>query len=160
MTPEEEQYKIDLVRILVGDTPQSIFYPVLEDDYYRALLEMNDWDVQAAARKAAMSIAFHLAQVTYREKTGDIEVWSNASTAYMKVLDMLLKDRSSAALPARLLIYGAGTSREKVCEYLSDPDANRSPLAQISPCVSWWSSVKNYPCGYRDDNYKWLIRER
>lgn len=158
-TPEQEA-KMQLVRVLVGDTPQSIFYPILTDDQYYAILELEDWDVMRAARRAGIAIALHLTQVTYRERTGDIEVWNNASIEYRKAIKDFLDDKNSINLPASLRPYAAGISKEDICKYLSDPDVNRSPLTQISPCVAWWTRIDRYseccsdPLGLRWIDFK------
>lgn len=144
ITPEQEA-KIKLVRILVGDTEGSIFYPALSDEEYYYILELNDWNVYRAARRIAMSIAFQLSGFTYRERTGDIEVWNNASLQYLKVLQLLLDDDSPVNLPADILPYAAGISKIDVNASNCNPDKNRSPLARISPCIAWWTNVKNYP---------------
>lgn len=145
ITPEQ-QAKIDLVRILVGDTPGSIFYPSLTDEQYYAVLELENWDVKRASRRIAISISLILSQVSYRERTDDIEVWNNASIEYRKALENLLDDSGSISLPNGLNPYTAGISREDVCKYINDPDIIRSPLAQISPCVAWWTRMDRNIC--------------
>lgn len=144
ITPEQEQ-KIALLRIMLGDTPNSIFYPILSDEDYYLILETNGWDVRKSAKMAGFSIVFYLTQTTYRERTGDIEVWNNASIEYRKALDDFLKE-DSRFLPSDLRPYVGGTSAKEVCALLSDPDYLRHPLASISHCSSWWTRVKNYDC--------------
>lgn len=144
VTPEQEA-KIKLVRILVGDTEASIFYPALTDEEYYNLLELTNWNVYAAARRAAMSIAFQLSGFSYRERAGNVEVWNNASLQYLRVLQMFLDDESPINLPPDILPYAAGISKMDVMMSNCNPDKNRSPLAQITPCVAWWTNVKNYP---------------
>jgi len=155
-TPEQ-QAKIQLVRILVGDTPQSIFYPMLSDEEYYAILELENWNVVRAARRAGTSIALQLTMVNYRERTGDIEVWNNASLTYYKALQDLIKDIGSGTLPADIRPYAAGISKEDMCKYMTDPDVNRSPLAQISPCTAWWTRVNNYPCCDEESGSRWIV---
>lgn len=145
ITPEQ-QAKIDLVRILVGDSPGSIFYPVLSDEQYYAILELENWDVKKAARRIAVSISLVLSQVSYRERTDDIEVWNNASIEYRKSLENLLDDKGSINLPESLKPYAAGISREDICDQIMNPDLYRSPLAQISPCAAWWTRIENRGC--------------
>jgi len=156
-TPEQ-QAKIDLVRILVGDTPQSIFYPMLTDEQYYAILELENWNVVRAARRAGISIALQLTMVNYRERTGDIEVWNNASLTYYKALQDLIDDTGPGSLPADIRPYAAGISKEDICKYLSDPDTARSPLTQISPCVAWWSRVDRYECCHDPEHgSRWIV---
>ena len=147
LTPEEEA-KVDLVRILVGDITQSIFYPIVTDEEIAQLLELENWDVLRAARRVATTIAFVLASTPYRERTGNIEVWNNASMEYKKVLDQFLKESGQSTLPALLRPYAAGISKADIDKYINDPDVQRSPLAQITPCLAWWTRVKEYPVIY------------
>lgn len=145
---EEQESKILAVRILIGDLPQSIFYPILSDDEIAILLETTNWNVYPAARKAAMSAAFILSMVPYRERTGDIESWNNASIQYGKYLQAFLDDNGAINLPPDLIPYAAGISKIDVCASNLNSDKNRSSLAQITPCNAWWTTVKGYPCEY------------
>ena len=141
-TPEQ-QAKIDLLRLLLGDVPISVFYPILTDDEYAMILKMYNWDVNKAARKAAFSILFYLTQVNYRERSGDIEVWNNASIEYRKALNDYL-DSEKNILPSDLVPWVAGANPADVCKY--QKDSVRSPLAQISVCSNWWTRVDRYSC--------------
>lgn len=142
---EEELEKIALVRLLVGDVEASIFYPILTDEDIAKLLKLEGWNVLKAARRAAITIAFSLSSFPYRERTGNIEVWNNASIEYKKVLDMFIDESGAVNLPASLIPYAAGISKEDVARANCNPDRNRSPLARITPCLDWWTSVENYP---------------
>ena len=144
ITPEQ-QAKISLVRVLVGDTAGSIFYPILSDEEYYAILELEGWNVYRAARRAALGISLQLTMTPYRERSGNIEVWNNASIAYYKALQGFLDDFNPADLPSDLMPYAAGISVSDVQASNCNPDTNRSPLAQITPCCAWWTKVKNYP---------------
>lgn len=144
----EEQDKIALVRLLIGDVDASIFYPVLTDEEYGKLLAFENWDVLRAARRAAISIAFSLSSFPYRERSGDIEVWNNASVEYRKVLEEFINENGSFQLPAGLLPYAAGISVSDVNNANANTDRNRSPLARVTPCLAWWTRVKNYPSEY------------
>lgn len=141
---EEQQSKINLLRLMLGDIEGSVFFPILTDSEYFVILEMNNWDVRKSARQAGYSIVFYLTQVNYRERTGDIEVWNNASLEYRKALTDFLNQNDSANLPQGLKPWIGGVSAKEVREYLSDPDYIRHPLASISQCSSWWTRVKNY----------------
>lgn len=148
-TPEQEA-KIALLRIILGDNPNSVFYPILTDEEYYAILELNGWDVRKAARQAGYSIVFYLSQVNYRERTGDIEVWNNASIEYRKALLDFLDENSMANLPASLKPWVGGVNAKEVCALANDPNYIRHPLASISHCSSWWTRVKNYDCLIED----------
>lgn len=125
-TPEEEK-KIQQVRVLIGDTPSSPFYPIFQDEEIAEMLELNNWNVYRAAKTAAVAASFQFAQMTYRERTGDIEVWNNVSIQYMKALDNLIGD-ISYSLPKGLKPYFGGVSWSVIDCYNNDPDYVRSPL--------------------------------
>lgn len=139
----EKEYRISLVRLLVGDIPISVFYPILTDTEYAMLLAYCDWDVNKAARRASYSILFYLTQTSYRERTGDIEVWNNASIEYRKALNDYL-DNEKNILPEDLRPWTAGANPSDVCRFQSE--SVRSPLAQISACSDWWTRVDRYDC--------------
>ena len=143
LTEEDKVYRVDLVRLLVGDIPISVFYPILTDAEYSMILNMYKWDVNKAARKSAFSILFYLTQVSYRERTGDIEVWNNASIEYRKALNDYL-DSEKGILPDDLRPWVAGANPIDVCTF--QKDTVRHPLAQISACSSWWTRVDKYSC--------------
>lgn len=143
-TEEEIEKMIAMVRVLVGDVPQSVFYPVLSDEEIEVILELENWNVMRAAKRVAVSVAFYLSTTNYKERTGDIEVINNASMQYQRVLDKFLNDAGESALPEGIMPYAAGISIYDVCASNSNPDKNRSPLARITPCLAWWTEVRNY----------------
>ena len=99
MYTEEDIY---IVRLLIGDTPQSVFYPLLEDADIVALLTLEDGNVLRAARRAAITAAFLMSTQNYRERCSDIEVWNNASIEYRKVLEAFIKETGQTNLPPHL----------------------------------------------------------
>lgn len=144
---QEQIDKIELVRVLVGDMEGSLFYPALTDEQYAKLLKSENWNVRRAVRRVATTIAFQLSTWNTRERTADIEVWNEASTAYREVLELLIKGANDAYdLPDLLHVYAAGISIKDYCTSINNPDKKRSPLAQISPCISWWEQVKRNSC--------------
>lgn len=144
ITPEQQE-KIDLIRLLLGDIPKSAFYPILTDEEYCALLDMYDWDVRRAVRRSAFSILFYLSQVNFRERTGDIEVWQNASQEYRKALENLVSVEEKD-IPSDLRPWVAGGNKYDVCRINNDPRTNRHPLAMITSCMNWWTRVDRYDC--------------
>lgn len=143
-TPEEIQDMVFLCRLLYGDLPQSIFFPILSDEEIEALLKLEKWNIQRAARRAALAAAFYMTTTPTRERSGDIESWSAAATEYRRVLDAFLDESNASNLPYDLIPYAAGISIADVCASNNDLDKNRSPLARITPCLAWWTRVKHY----------------
>ena len=140
---------VEQVRLLCGDTVGSPFYQMLSDEEVQFFLDINGGNVKAAARQAAVSISLQLAGWTSRERVGDIEVWSNLSTAYLKALENLINDSSSASIPNGLMPYASGISWVDVNTNNANPDNVRSPLTQIKVCGSpsgGFSTTNNCGC--------------
>ena len=113
---------------MIGDTPTSPFYPLFQDEEIAELLDMNNWKLRPATRMAAIAASMQFAQFTYRERSGDIEVWNNISIQYQKALNNLINESSTAALPDGLKPYFGGIDWETVHSYNEDPNNVRSPL--------------------------------
>ena len=127
---------VEVVRLLIGDTPTSPFYQLFTDEEIQQFLDMNGGNVMQAARMAAIAASMQLAGWTTRERTGDIEVWSSLSTQYLKALENLINDSSSASIPNGLMPYASGISWADMCANNANPDNVRSPLTQINVCDS------------------------
>ena len=125
---------VEKVRLLIGDVPTSPFYILFSDEEIQAFLDMTGGNVMQAARLAAIAASLQLAGWATRERTGDIEVWSSLSTQYLKALENLIKDTSSATLPNGLMPYAAGISWSDVCANNNNPDNVRPALTKIQVC--------------------------
>lgn len=122
------------VRILIGDVEGSPFYQLFSDQDIQMFLDLNGGNVRQAARMAAIAASMQLAGWTSRERSGDLEVWSNLSTAYLKALENLINDKSPGNLPNGLMPYASGISWEDICANNASPDNVRSPLTKIKAC--------------------------
>ena len=127
---------VEVVRLLIGDTPTSPFYQLFTDEEIQQFLDMNGGNVMQAARMAAIAASMQLAGWTTRERSGDLEVWSSLSTQYLKALENLINDSSSASIPNGLMPYASGISWADMCANNANPDNVRSPLTQIKVCDS------------------------
>lgn len=125
---------VEVVRLLIGDTPTSPFYQLFTDEEIQQFLDLNGGNVRQASRMAAIAASMQLAGWTTRERTGDIEVWSSLSTQYLKALENLINDSSSASIPNGLMPYASGISWADMCANNANPDNVRSPLTQIKVC--------------------------
>lgn len=125
---------VEIVRLLIGDTPTSPFYQLFSDEEVQQFLDLNGGNVRQAARMAAIAASMQLAGWTSRERVGDIEVWSNLSTQYLKALENLINDSSAGNLPNGLMPYASGISWDDFCANNSNPDNIRSPLTKIKVC--------------------------
>ena len=127
---------VEVVRLLIGDTPTSPFYQLFTDEEIQQFLDLNGGNVRQAARMAAIAASMQLAGWNTRETTGDISVWNELSTAYLKALDNFINDSSSASIPNGLMPYASGISWVDVNTNNANPDNVRSPLTQIKVCDS------------------------
>lgn len=125
---------IEQVRLLIGLGTNSPFADFLTDDEIQWFLDYNDGRVIDAARMAAISLSMQLTGVPSRERVGDIDVWNNISTAYIKALDNFIKDSSAKTLPNGLMPYAAGISWVDMKANDNNPDNVRSRLTQIRLC--------------------------
>ena len=130
LTPEDQ------IRTLIGDVPSSPFYQIFTSEEIEFFLEVNSGNVRQAARMAAIAASIQLAGWNTRESTGDISVWNELSTAYLKALDNFINDSSSASIPNGLMPYASGISWVDVNTNNANPDNVRSPLTQIKVCDS------------------------
>ena len=125
---------VEVVRLLIGDTPTSPFYQLFTDEEIQQFLDLNGGNVRQASRMAAIAASMQLAGWSTRESTGDISVWNELSTAYLKALDNFINDSSSASIPNGLMPYASGISWADMCANNANPDNVRSPLTQIKVC--------------------------
>lgn len=102
---------VEQVRLLIGLTPNSPFYNILSDEEIEWFLEYTNGDIIQAAKLAAISVSFQLSGTPSRERTGDLEIWSNAYNAYRDVLDDFIKN-PAVAIPANLLPW---SSSKQLC---------------------------------------------
>jgi hypothetical protein len=128
---------LEKVRLLIGDTLTSPFYPLFSDNEIQAFLDMNGGNVNLATRMAAIAASMQLAGWNTRERTGDLDVWNTLSTSYLKALDNVISTAAIAiSLPNGLRPYASGISWADVNANNANPDNIRSPLTQISVCGS------------------------
>ncbi len=146
---EEQETLILQVRLMVGDSPSSPFYPLFQDEEIAQFLIMNNWKLRPAIRMAAIAASMQFAQYTYRERSGDIEVWNNISIQYQKALQTLITESGTAYLPDGLMPYFGGISWSVVKEYNKDKDNVRSTLTWPSQVVQ---KAKNTIYIQTDDN--------
>ena len=125
---------IEQVRLLIGLGPNSPFGDLLSDEEIQWFLDYNNGRVIDAARMAAISVSLAVTGIPSRERVGDIDVWNNISTAYLKALDNFIKDASAKTLPNGLMPYASGISWSDACANNNDPDNVRPKLTKVKVC--------------------------
>lgn len=126
---------IEQVRLLVGDTTSNPFYPILSDEEYQEFLDLNNQNVPAAAKMAAISILMLISAFPFRERVSEVEVWNNYATNYIKALTFFINNPSQL-IPNGITPWAGGISREDICANNSNKDNVSSPLDSIYTCDS------------------------
>lgn len=125
---------ISMVRLLVGDTPSSPFYPMLSEEEIQAFLDMSNQNIRQAAIQAAISISMLVAGIPIRERTGQIEVWNNISSNYLAALRNLITTPVDISLSG-IMPWAGGISWKEVCKNIKNADTVLHPLEEvIDPC--------------------------
>lgn len=125
---------IEIVRLYIGDTENSAFYPKISDEEIEYFIELSDGNLQKAARLSARAVLAYVAGIPIRERTGQIEVWNNISSNYPAIFNDIV------STPVDVLLSGvrpwsAGLS-----------PCDRNPLSEIfDPCESPYKPKT--PCG-------------
>ena len=126
--------QVEQVRLLIGLGPNSPFVDFLSDAEIEWFIEYNGNSVIQAARMAAIALSLQLAGVNTREIVGDIHVYNEVSSAYLRALANFIKDSNAASLPNGLMPYASGISWSDYCANDANPDNIRSPLTKIRLC--------------------------
>ena len=127
---------VEKVRLLIGDTGGSPFYPLFSDEEIQFFLDSYG-GVAEASKVAAISASFQLAAWNTKERTGDIEVWNELSKQYLKALENLIGKAGGGGttiIPNGLMPYAGGISWDDVNANNTNPDNVRPALTQISVC--------------------------
>jgi len=133
---------IEIVRLRIGDTENSPFYPQLTDEQIQYYLDLHNGNVIAASADAALAVLLGISGNPIRERVGDVEVWRSAD-AYLAALKFIISNPSNA-LPNGLMPWSGGISKEEMCLNDSNPDLVKFPLENIRTCDS---DALCSPCG-------------
>lgn len=146
---EEQQKKIDLVRLYIGDVPSSPFYPIFSDDEIGSILEFRGWNVKKGIRDTAISASMYFAQLPSRERVDVLEEWNTVAQQYQKALQDLISDNSVMSLDDGIMPYFGGISWEQISKINSSPDQTRSSL-------TWESHTIPLAAGVASPKQEWL----
>ena len=127
---------VEKLRLLIGDTEGSPFYPLFSDDEIQFFLDSYG-SVAEASKIAAISASFQLAAWNTRETTGDISVWNELSKQYLKALENLIGKAGSGGttiIPNGIMPYAGGISWADVNANNANLDNVRPALSQITIC--------------------------
>lgn len=126
--------QIELIRLIVGDTPSNPFYPVFTDDQYQALIDAYGPSQQNIIRWVAGAISMTIAGYNTHETTGDISVRNEYAKNYLAALKSLISDSGTASIPNGAMPYAAGISWADVKANNNNSDNVRSPLSLVKVC--------------------------
>ena len=126
--------QIELLRLIVGDTPANPFYPIFSDDQYQALIDAYGPSQQNIIRWTAGAISMTIAGYNTRETTGDISVWNEYAKNYLAALESLISDSGTASIPNGAMPYAAGISWVDVQANNNNPDNVRPALTRVRVC--------------------------
>ena len=146
---EEQQKKIDLVRLYIGDVSSSPFYPIFSDDEIGSILEFRRWNVKKGIRDTAISASMYFAQLPSRERVDVLEEWNTVAQQYQKALQDLISDNSVMSLDDGIMPYFGGISWEQISKINSNPDQTRSSL-------TWESHTVPLAAGVASPKQEWL----
>lgn len=122
---------IEAVRLRIGDTEASTFYPLLSDEAIEYFLLDNNNNVYAASQDAATAAYAYLTKIPTRERVGDVEVWNEVSKRYGEFLQFLIKQSPSTLYKNIANPYAAGISWLDVTTNYSNPDVVKSKLSLL-----------------------------
>lgn len=146
---EEQQKKISLTRLFVGDVVASPFYPIFSDDEIGSILESQGWNLKKGIRWTAISASMYFAQLPSRERVDVLEEWNTVAQQYQKALQDLIGDNSIGSLDNGLMPYFGGISWDEVGKINSNPDQVRSSL-------TWESHTTPLAAGATSPKQMWL----
>lgn len=129
-----DEENILFIRMLIGDTEGSPFYPLFPDTYYRMTLDRLGGDLRSAAMSMAISASFQLTGWNTRERTGSIEVWNNMGENYLKALQFFV-DNEGKRIPSGINPWAAGFDIREECAVRNNPYFPKShKLTSIYTC--------------------------
>lgn len=137
---------VEAVNMLVGNTPDNIFYPMLEEEEVEYLLQFKGGNIIEAAKMAASAISFKLATTNNKERVGDTEIWNDAGKNYRLALQEFLKETKNT-LPNGVMPWAAGISKSEMLANMNNPDVNQSPLVRLpKTCSKSWLQLEYGGC--------------
>lgn len=104
---------VEQVRLLIGDIASNPFYPIYSDVEIQQFLDLNNQNVYAAARMAAISASFTIAGYSSRERTGEIEVWNDYAKNYLAALGNFINNPTTL-IPMGLMPWSANKCPSKL----------------------------------------------
>lgn len=125
---------VQQVNLLIMNVPSNPFYPIFSDEEIQQFLDLNNQNVYAAAKMAAISASFAIAGYSTRERTGDIEVENNYSKNYLTALGNFINNPSTL-IPMGLMPWSANKCPSKLMSIeVCDGDNCREAICCETGC--------------------------
>lgn len=99
---------VEQVNLLIGNSLGNPFYPIFSNEEIQQFLDLNNQNVYAAARMAAISASFTISGYNTREQTGDILVWNDYAKNYLAALGNFINN-PTVLIPMGLMPWSANT---------------------------------------------------
>lgn len=104
---------VQQVNLLIMNVPSNPFYPIFSDEEIQQFLDLNNQNVYAAAKMAAISASFAIAGYNTREQTGDLMVWNDYGKNYLAALANFINNPSTL-IPSGLMPWSANKCPSKL----------------------------------------------
>lgn len=99
---------VETVSLLIGNTPSNPFYPIFSPEEIQQFLDLNNQNIPAAARMAAIAASMTIAGWSTRESTGDIWVENEYAKNYLAALKNFINSPTTL-IPVGLMPWSANT---------------------------------------------------
>lgn len=104
---------VEQVNLLIGNSLGNPFYPIFSNEEIQQFLDLNNQNVYAAARMAAISASFTISGYNTREQTGDILVWNDYAKNYLAALGNFINNPTTL-IPMGLMPWSANSCPSKL----------------------------------------------
>lgn len=116
-----DEQKRALLALLIGDIPNTPFYPIFKPAEYDLFLNNNSGSVDASVPEAAISAAMIVGGYNSREQIGDFVLVNDYATNYLKALKFLMSNKVRK-LPANLMPWSASIGQCQIELLKTVPD--------------------------------------
>ncbi len=140
--------EIQKIRLNVGDTDPV--FPILTDETYEYLLELNEDNLKRSSVQASRMILLQLASLV-EERADVLEIKGHQYFQnYKSAIELFLKDPSFSSVSAAM-IYCGGISKSDIQDNIADPDNNYVKVEKSIPSSGYYYDTSPFEesCGFK-----------